>query len=182
PARASPTRASAPASPAAASRPSEGDTDDRQHRRRCRLRRRGPAGERRRRSRRRRGLDSGRALPGRGAVASWSVGGATVIADLVCSTCGSDDVDLLDVLSDGSRRVSCVVCGSWWVRGAASTPTCPRPLPTFGELRTTCTSPADVARERVEHARRFKVTYLAGSPTPDPAVAPFWAKYQRIFS
>ncbi|WP_318657816.1 hypothetical protein [Cellulosimicrobium composti] len=105
-----------------------------------------------------------------------------MIADLVCSTCGSDDVDLLDVLSDGRRRVSCVECGHTWVRGTASTPTRPRPLPTFDELRTTFPSPEDVAPERVEHARRLKVTYLAGSPTPDPAVAPFWAKYQRIFS
>lgn len=106
-----------------------------------------------------------------------------MIADLACRECGSDDVDLLDVLPDGRRRVCCVECGSSWVRGTAVAPKKPKPLPTFDELKRTFPSTEDVSPERLAHGNALKQRYLAEvSPEPDPAVAPFWAKYQRIFS
>ncbi|WP_435735294.1 hypothetical protein V5D56_10480 [Cellulosimicrobium sp. PMB13] len=106
-----------------------------------------------------------------------------MIAGLECGTCGSGDIELLDVLPDGRRRVCCVDCGQSWVRGTATVPTRPRPLPTFEELRKTFPSADDVVPERLVHAEVLKRRYLAEvSPLPDPAVAHYWTKYQRIFS
>ncbi len=107
------------------------------------------------------------------------------MALVMCPLCTSDDdVYLVAVLPDGRRRVSCRNCDYAWDHGEALTRP---PLRSVGDMavdlrgrfpRADDASPG--ARDRAERLKRRFLTEVFVEP--DPKVAPFWAKYQYIFS
>ena len=101
--------------------------------------------------------------------------------DLDCPTCQTDDhVALVEVLSGTQRRLRCEQCGYEWLRGQ------PTPqkivLPSLADMKKRFPKPGDVSPDRLDRARELKAQFLATAPDPDPAVAPYWAKYQHVFS
>lgn len=42
--------------------------------------------------------------------------------------------------------------------------------------------PGDFDAERLSRAAEFKVEFLRREPEPEPNVAPYWTKYQQVFS
>jgi hypothetical protein len=98
---------------------------------------------------------------------------------LTCEKCQSDDIDLVERLDDGRRRVGCQACGHIWVRGAAkATP----PINTFAEARKRFPGPEQVNPDRLARVNSLKVAFLQRQPEPRPEVVAYWAKYQAVFS
>lgn len=101
---------------------------------------------------------------------------------LDCEACGADweSVELAQTLPDTRRRLRCRQCGHEWLRG---TPTPQRvALPSLAELKSRFPKPGDVDAENLARADMLKTEFLRRSPQPAPDVAPYWAKYQQIFS
>lgn len=101
--------------------------------------------------------------------------------DVSCSTCKTDEhVVRVEMLTGSQRRLRCEQCGHEWLRGE------PAPvrvaLPTLEVLRSRFPKPGDVSPERLARAAALKAEFLRREPEPDPAVAPYWAKYQAVFS
>lgn len=98
-----------------------------------------------------------------------------------CADCGSVDIDLLDQLADGRKRVECKDCGAVWTHGHAIAPV--RRFNTFESLRNRFPGPADVDPAVMARVDVLKAEFLATVRTdPDPRVAPYWDKYQQVFS
>lgn len=101
--------------------------------------------------------------------------------DLACSICHTDEhVELVEKLSGTQRKLRCENCGSEWLRGEPARQKIPRP--TLVDIRKSFPKPGDVDPERVELANELKSEFLMREPEPEPNVAPFWAKYQHVFS
>lgn len=101
--------------------------------------------------------------------------------DLDCPTCATDDhVRLVETLTGSQRRLRCTQCGHEWLRGEPEAPKAK--LPTIAELRKTFPTTADVDPVLLSRASHLKKEFLAREPEPEVNVAPYWAKYQRIFS
>ena len=99
---------------------------------------------------------------------------------LTCEKCQSDDIDLVERLDDGRRRVGCQACGHIWVRGAAMAT--PPPIDTFAEARKRFPGPEQVSPDRLARVNSLKVAFLQRQPEPRPEVVAYWAKYQAVFS
>lgn len=101
--------------------------------------------------------------------------------NLDCSTCQTDEhVVLAEALTGSQRRLRCERCGSSWLRGEPAQPR--RALPTLEDLRKTFPGPEDVDPKRLAMANELKAAFLARAPEPVANVAPYWTKYQQIFS
>ncbi|MFC9595411.1 hypothetical protein ACFTUC_37140 [Streptomyces sp. NPDC056944] len=99
----------------------------------------------------------------------------------MCPLCSDDeDVEAVRPLDGGGRLVK-HRCGFEWEHREPVVPQ-KNPLRSFGELKSRFPKAEDVDPEQVERVTRLKDQYLAGKPDLDPAVADYWAKYQRIFS
>lgn len=103
------------------------------------------------------------------------------MALVTCPMCTSDDIHLDERLDGGAKRVRCGDCGETWVHGPAEPPA------------IATTSPHEVARRRfptpsmVQSGRQARVDalkseFLGRQPTEDPSVAPYWRRYQEVFS
>lgn len=101
--------------------------------------------------------------------------------DLDCPTCETDDhVELVEKLTGTERKLRCAHCGHEWLRGQ------PAPqkvaLPTLQEIRQRFPKPGDVDPARLARAAELKAEFLKHEPEPEANVAPYWAKYQQVFS
>lgn len=101
--------------------------------------------------------------------------------DLDCSNCQTDEhVVLVDRLTGTQKKVKCTNCGSEWLRGEPARPKIP--LPTLENIKTRFPKPGDVDPEKLARVSELKAEFLAREPEPEPNVAPYWAKYQQVFS
>jgi hypothetical protein len=99
---------------------------------------------------------------------------------VVCPSCGGDDVDLVERLDDGRRRVVCLDCQHEWVRGDAVRVY--KSVNTVADLRRHFPGPGDVPEDARQRGMALKRRFLAEHPLHDPSVGPFWAYYQQVFS
>jgi hypothetical protein len=104
-----------------------------------------------------------------------------------CPKCGAASPDLLDVLPDQRRRLSCRRCDHVWVDGEAqpmptSRPGSSRPVRSYLDTKAGFPTPDQVEPRRRARVETLKTRFLSEHPTPEPRVADFWATYQQVFS
>lgn len=101
--------------------------------------------------------------------------------DLDCSTCLTDEyVVRVEMLSGTQRRLKCERCGFEWLRGEPERQKIP--LPTLEDIKKRFPKPGDVGPVKLARANELKSEFLKREPEPEPNVAPYWAKYQQVFS
>ena len=99
---------------------------------------------------------------------------------VICEQCQSDDIHLDGKLPDGRKDVRCGDCGHRWVAGDA-VPTV-RTLSAFESARRKFPTAAMVDSARAARVDALRAAFLTEVPTQDPEVAPYWARYQQVFS
>lgn len=98
---------------------------------------------------------------------------------IACPACQSSD--LSGVLEgDGRIQTVCEACGHEWMRGEAKKVY--KSTRTIEDLRRYFPSPADVKPDALSRLEKLKGEFLEQRPEPRPEVAPFWQKYQEVFS
>lgn len=97
-----------------------------------------------------------------------------------CPDCGSDDLDLVEKLSDGRRHLICCACDHDWLHGEVIAK--PTPLSNYEAARKRFVTAADVPESAARRAAELKEQFLLQQPALDPRVPPFWEKYRRAFS
>lgn len=99
---------------------------------------------------------------------------------VTCPDCGSRDIDRGDDHEDGRWYVHCLECGREWLRGE------PRPVakpaPSIGSLRRRFPKAEDAHEGQRAATAALKAQFLEDRPQPAERVAPYWARYQHIFS
>ncbi|WP_154604949.1 hypothetical protein [Arthrobacter sp. AQ5-05] len=101
--------------------------------------------------------------------------------NLDCSTCGTDnDVVLAEKLSGTQRKLKCEHCGNEWLRGEPAQQKIP--LPSLQDIKQRFPKPGNVDPVKLARANELKGEFLRQEPEPVPNVAPYWAKYQQVFS
>jgi hypothetical protein len=101
--------------------------------------------------------------------------------DLDCSTCHTDEhVVCVEMLSGTQRKLRCEHCGREWLRGEPARQKIP--LPTLEDIKKRFPKPGDVDPEKLARANELKAEFLGREPEPVPNVAPYWSKYQQVFS
>jgi len=102
---------------------------------------------------------------------------------LECPNCQTDDhVERVEMLTGNQRRLKCTSCGEEWLRGEPARQPTRRPLPTLEEIKKQFPKPGDVDPARLARANELKAEFLKREPEPVPAITPYWAKYQQVFS
>ncbi len=96
-----------------------------------------------------------------------------------CPSCASGDLSG-EATEDGRIRTVCHDCGHEWLRGEAKRVY--KTVNTIEDLRRRFPSPDDVRPDVLERVAALKAEFLRQRPEPQPDVAPFWRKYQRVFS
>jgi hypothetical protein len=76
------------------------------------------------------------------------------VAEVECPSCGSAELDLVEVLPDERRRIACSVCGHEWLRGEAKRVY--RSTTTIDDLRGKFPTPADVLPANLQRAETLK--------------------------
>lgn len=101
----------------------------------------------------------------------------------MCPLCtNDDDVSIIGALADGRKRARCANCNFEWDHGEATQADASKSTSSV-LLRGRFPKPDDITAEARTRADRLKSEFLATVRSePDPAVAPYWAKYQQIFS
>ncbi|WP_017197900.1 hypothetical protein [Arthrobacter sp. M2012083] len=102
--------------------------------------------------------------------------------DLVeCSHCQTDEhVRLVELLTGTQKKLMCENCGQAWLRGAPARQKVQ--LPTLEEIKKRFPKPGDVDPQKLARANVLKVEFLRREPEPVPNVAPYWTRYQQVFS
>jgi len=101
--------------------------------------------------------------------------------DLDCSTCHTDEhVVRVEMLSGTQRKLRCEHCGLEWLRGEPARQKIPRP--TLEDIKKRFPKPGDVEPEKLARVHELKAEFLEREPEPEPNVAPYWSKYQQVFS
>jgi hypothetical protein len=102
---------------------------------------------------------------------------------VLCPLCANDeDIDLVEKLPDGRKRVVCRRCHYEWEHGHAREPDRLR-TPTSALLLEQFPKPQSVEPEIRNRAEGLKAEFLTTvRREPDPKVAPYGKKYQHIFS
>jgi len=98
----------------------------------------------------------------------------------ICPDCGSDDINLVEVLPDSRRHLTCAECARDWLRGDAVAA-----LVTTADISVAhrrFPDPSQVTAARREHVEQLKKTFLERQPQVDPRVTPYWTRYQQVFS
>ena len=98
---------------------------------------------------------------------------------IVCPLCSSDELTVVPG-QGGGRRVTCEDCGYAWVSAVDGDDARRGPSPK--ELRGRFPSAGDVDPAARARAEQLKRDFLHRRPLPQPEVAEYWARYQRIFS
>lgn len=97
-----------------------------------------------------------------------------------CPDCGSKDLDLREKLPDTRRHLVCQECDHDWMYGEAVR--VPEQVDSLARARGRFPT-ADAVRTETRHrSLELKARYLAEYPAPSGAVAPYWDKYQKVFS
>lgn len=97
---------------------------------------------------------------------------------VTCIECSAPDPDVLDVLPDQRRRNSCNRCGIVWAGSQVK----PKPLDTYAAAKATFPGVDKIDSERLARVGELKADFLTRHPQPQPEVAPFWTRYQKVFS
>ncbi len=97
-----------------------------------------------------------------------------------CPNCSSSDLDLVEDLDDGRKRVRCNSCHHEWIRGEAKRVF--KTTATFEDLRKRFPSPDDIAPDVVRLVADLKAAYLLEHPTADARALEFRDRYGRMFS
>ncbi|WP_445257347.1 hypothetical protein [Nocardioides aurantiacus] len=101
--------------------------------------------------------------------------------DLDCNACKTDDhVVLVEALTGTQRRLRCEQCSHEWLRGEPAAQKVA--LPTLDEIKKRFPKPGDVDSNRLARAGELKAEFLKREPEPESNVAPYWARYQQVFS
>lgn len=101
--------------------------------------------------------------------------------DLDCSNCQTDEhVVLVERMTGTQKKLQCEHCGREWLRGEPERQKIP--LPTLEDIKRRFPKPGDVDPEKIARAYELKAEFLEREPEPEPNVAPYWAKYQQVFS
>lgn len=100
--------------------------------------------------------------------------------DLSCPSCGTDEHVSATFLTGTQRQLRCVRCDTEWLYGEPAPQKVP--LPSLEDIRRRFPSPDDVDPQRLARANELKAEFLRRAPEPEPNVAPYWERYQRIFS
>jgi len=98
-----------------------------------------------------------------------------------CPECGSDDLDLVEDLGDGTKQVRCMACSHEWVRRGEARYVYRDPN-AFDSVRARFPSVLDVSEPARTRAEELKRSFLASTPQPDPRVAHRWAQLRVLFS
>jgi hypothetical protein len=101
---------------------------------------------------------------------------------VTCPVCDDDDITGVDKLPDGRLVVRCISCDHEWVRGESQPQPAPVAVPTYESLKVAFPAAEDVPSDVRSRVRDLTAAFLELSPQTDPTVAPYWEKYQRIFS
>lgn len=101
----------------------------------------------------------------------------------MCPLCtNEDDVTIIGTLDDGRKRAQCSACDFEWDHGEVKVVD-PKQATSSVILHGRFPKPEDVTPEARERAERLKAKFLSTvHGEPHPTVAPYWAKYQRVFS
>jgi hypothetical protein len=97
-----------------------------------------------------------------------------------CPQCGSHDLDLIEVLEDGRRRVKCESCGHEWLRGHARVVY--KSMTSIDDLRKRFPSPDDVQPDAAARASALKKRYLDSGEVPATPALEFRERYRMLFS
>lgn len=102
--------------------------------------------------------------------------------DLVeCSNCQTDEhVKLVERLTGTQKKLKCANCGHAWLRGEPARQKIQ--LPTLEEIKKRFPKPGDVDPGKLARANELKAEFLRREPEPVPNVAPYWTRYQQVFS
>ncbi|MHA7222987.1 hypothetical protein ACX80S_11780 [Arthrobacter sp. RHLT1-20] len=91
-----------------------------------------------------------------------------------------EHIVLVEMLSGTQRKLRCEHCGHEWLRGEPARQ--PIPRPTLEDIKKRFPKPGDVDPVKLARANELKAEFLEQEPEPEPNVAPYWAKYQHVFS
>lgn len=103
------------------------------------------------------------------------------MALVICEKCQSDDIHLQENLADGRLRVRCGSCEATWTHGEAAPIPSP-PASSYAKAQSKFPTAAMVESGRWARALALKDDFLSRKPAQDPEVAPYWARYQEVFS
>jgi hypothetical protein len=102
------------------------------------------------------------------------------VPEIVCPSCGSAALDLVEVLPDERRRIRCSACGNEWLRGDPKRVY--KTTSTIDDLRRRFPAPADVRPENIQRAEALKAQFLQARPEGRWSTSAFRERYQRLFS
>jgi hypothetical protein len=99
---------------------------------------------------------------------------------VACPSCASEDLDLVEVLDDGRRRIRCGSCGNEWLRGeAVRVYRTPKTIADHRARFPTADAASGSARER---AAALKARFLASHPEAGARSLEFRHRYAELFS
>jgi hypothetical protein len=101
---------------------------------------------------------------------------------ITCPVCNSGDLDGVEKLADGRLVVRCLECDHEWVRGESRPTPAPVLAANYESLRSTFPSADDVEPDVRDRVRKLAGEFRETTPTTDADVAPYWARYQQVFS
>jgi len=100
-----------------------------------------------------------------------------------CPECHEAQVDYVGMTEDAKTELRCRLCQYEWRHSRPATSASPRTRPlSLAQAKARFPAASDVTHEDQLRVRHLKKKFLRGQPRPDPEVAPYWARYQQIFS
>lgn len=98
-----------------------------------------------------------------------------------CSNCQTDEhVKLVERLTGTQKKLKCGECGHEWLRGEPAQQKIQ--LPSLDEIKRRFPKPEDVDPRKLARANELKAEFLRREPEPVLNVAPYWTRYQQVFS
>lgn len=101
-----------------------------------------------------------------------------------CPSCHEAQVEVSGFTENAKTQLRCRLCQHEWLHGrepVAVQSELSKPL-TLAQARARFPSAADLSEETRERLQSLKDAFLQDRPVPEPEVAEYWARYQRIFS
>jgi hypothetical protein len=99
---------------------------------------------------------------------------------LRCERCDSDDIDLVESLDDGRKRVQCLSCGHEWLRGERKRVY--RGTEGTDQLKERFTKGLDVSPDVLSSVEQLKKEYLRTHQHPHEPTEEFRREYRLHFS
>lgn len=95
-----------------------------------------------------------------------------------CEKCESDNLELIEKLENGQKRIRCTACGNIWLKGEPVAP----PVPRIEAAWKRFPKAEGVQPDVLEAADRLKDEYLHSHPAPAQIAVDFREKYRHLFS